>query len=110
MLISYVFAGLGIIIGLVAKEWQQLNIFVNFVVTPLTFLGGVFYSLDMVPKTVATMTKYNPIFAMIDGTRYAMIGYSDGNVYIGILYLMILAVIISYVCFYMFKVGFRMRT
>ena len=109
-LIAYVFAGLGIIIGLVAKEWQELNIFINFVVTPLTFLGGVFYSLDMVPPLLAALTRWNPLFAMIDGTRYAMIGFHDASIYAGVLYLVILSILITSICLHLFRIGYRMRT
>ena len=109
-LIAYVFAGLGIIIGLVAKEWQELNIFINFVVTPLTFLGGVFYSLDMVPPLLAALTRWNPLFAMIDGTRYAMIGVHDASIYAGVLYLVILSILITSICLHLFRIGYRMRT
>jgi len=110
LLISYVFAGMGIVIGLYAKEWQQLNIFVNFVITPLTFLGGVFYSLDMVPTFIATITRSNPLFAMIDGTRFAMLGFGEGNAYLGMLYLGVVGAATTVVCVYLFRIGYRMRT
>lgn len=110
LLISYVFSGIGILIGLFAEEWQQLNIFINFVVTPLTFLGGVFYSLDMIPHFMAVLTRMNPIFYMIDGMRYAMVGYADANIYMGILFLIFLGVIITMVCFHLFRIGYRLRS
>ena len=110
ILISFVFALMGIIIGLWCKSHEQLNIFINFVVTPLTFLGGVFYTLDMVPKTIATITQINPIFYMINGVRYGMIGVADGPIYLGLLFLGILALILFGIVYYLIKKGYNLRT
>ncbi|MAG48048.1 hypothetical protein CL617_05560 [archaeon] len=109
-LISFAFACMGVIIGLWAKTFDQLNIFINFVVTPLTFLGGVFYTTDIVPNFLATITKFNPIFYMINGTRYAMIGVKDGNVYIGLIFLIIITIILFYTTFTLIKKGYNLRT
>lgn len=110
LLISFVFALVGIIIGLWSKTWEQLNIFINFIVTPLTFLGGVFYTLDMVPPVLATITQWNPIFYMINGVRYGMIGIQDGDVYIGLLFLAFLAIILFWIVFSLIKKGYNLRT
>lgn len=110
LLISFVFALVGIVIGLWCKTWEQLNIFINFVVTPLTFLGGVFYTLDMVPPIIATITKFNPIFYMINGVRYGMLGISDGNVYIGLIILAGVALGLYWFVFSLIKNGYNLRT
>ncbi len=108
-LISFLFALCGIVVGLWAKTWEQLNIFINFVVTPLTFLGGVFYTLDMVPPIISTMTKWNPIFYMINGVRYGVLGIQDGNVYIGLLFLAIISGVMFSFVFYLVKKGYNLR-
>ncbi|MCF7871636.1 ABC transporter permease [Candidatus Woesearchaeota archaeon] len=110
LLISFVFALMGIIIGLWCKTHEQLNIFINFIVTPLTFLGGVFYTLNMVPKTIATITQLNPIFYMINGVRYGMIGVQDGNIYLGLLFLTILAISLFTIVYLLIKRGYNLRT
>lgn len=110
LLISFAFACCGILVGLWAKTWEQLNIFINFVVTPLTFLGGVFYTLDMVPQVIRTITQINPIFYMINGMRYGMIGISDGNVYIGILFLFIVSATLFSLVYVLVRKGYNLRT
>jgi len=110
LLISFAFACCGMLIGLWSKTWEQLNIFINFVVTPLTFLGGVFYTLDMVPPFLATITRFNPIFYMINGTRYGMIGVADGNVYIGLAFLGVLCIALFALVHTLIKRGYNLRT
>jgi len=110
LLISFLFALCGVLIGLWSKTWEQLNIFINFVVTPLTFLGGVFYTLDMVPTTIKIITQWNPIFYMINGVRYGMLGIQDGNVYIGLIFLAIISGAMFAFVFYLIKKGYNLRT
>ena len=110
LLISFLFACCGIIIGLWAKTWEQLNVFLNFIVTPLTFLGGVFYTLDMVPNIMATITKFNPVYYMINGTRYGMLGIKEGNIYIGIFFLIILNILLFTISYYLIKKGYNLKT
>ena len=110
LLISLVFSLFGIVIGLWAKEFESLNIFLNFVITPLTFLGGIFYTLDMVPTAIATITKLNPVFYMINGVRYGMIGVQDGSVYFGLILLGALSIIMFFVVWHLVKKGYNLRT
>ena len=110
ILISFVFSLAGVVIGLWSKTWEQLNIFINFIVTPLTFLGGVFYTLDMVPGLIATITRFNPIFYMISGVRYGMLGIKDGNVFIGLGILAVIAVVMFWWIFTLVKRGYNLRT
>jgi ABC-2 type transport system permease protein len=109
LLITFVFACAGIVIGLWAKNWEQLNIFINFVVTPLTFLGGVFYTLDMVPPLIATITQFNPIFYMINGMRYGMIGVQDGNTYVGLAFLVMLSVLMFGWVYWLIHKGYNLK-
>lgn len=110
LLISFLFACIGIIIGLWAKNHEQLNIFINFIVTPLTFLGGVFYTLDMVPETVAKITLLNPLFYMINGVRYGFIGITETPITLGIIILVIICVLTYYAVFTMIRKGYNLRT
>ncbi|MFH1650475.1 MAG: ABC transporter permease [Candidatus Woesearchaeota archaeon] len=110
LLISFVFACAGILIGLWTKNWEQLNIFINFVVTPLTFLGGVFYTLDMVPTVVRVITQFNPIFYMINGTRYGMIGVQDGNVWLGAIFLAVVGAGLFWWVYSLVKRGYHLKS
>lgn len=109
LLVAFVFALSGIIIGLWAKRWEQLNIFINFVITPLTFLGGIFYTLDMVPRPVATITQWNPIYYMVDGTRYAMIGVSETNIYLGLIFLAIASMLLFWWVWILIRKGYNLK-
>ena len=108
--ISFLFSCAGILVGLWSNNFEQLNIFINFIVTPLTFLGGVFYTLDMVPDTMALITQLNPIFYMISGVRYGMIGIEDVNVYVGLLFLVIASIILFTWSYYLVRTGYNLRS
>lgn len=109
LLISFAFACLGVIIGLWANDHQQLNIFINFVVTPLTFLGGVFYSLDMVTPLVKTITLANPLFYMIAGIRYGMLDIAETNYLTGLIILLLVNIILYTFVYKLFKKGYNLR-
>lgn len=71
------FASLGLISALWAEKYDHLTVVPNFVLTPLTFLGGVFYSVDMLPDPWGTISRFNPILYMVNGLRYGLLGVSD---------------------------------
>lgn len=81
---SMLFALLGTIVGLWATSFEKLGIWTTFVLTPLTFFGGVFHSLNLLPPLFHTISLFNPIFYLVDGLRYAMIGVSDAPVVLDI--------------------------
>ncbi|MFT4250803.1 MAG: ABC transporter permease [Candidatus Woesearchaeota archaeon] len=109
-LTAIVFACLGIITGLVAERNDTLNIPRNFVITPLVFLGGVFYSIEIIPETLQFVTIYNPIFYMVNGLRYSMTGVSEASILFGILLLTTLAVVLVGVVTYLFRIGWKLRS
>ncbi len=74
---SAILGALGLIAGIWADKFDQLAAFQNFVIMPLTFLSGVFYSIHSLPKFWQDLSRYNPIFYMIDGFRYGFFGVSD---------------------------------
>ncbi|SLN50761.1 Inner membrane transport permease YadH [Roseovarius litorisediminis] len=71
--------GLGILAGIYANKFDQMAAITNFIVTPLAFLSGTFYSVDALPPVLGAITHFNPIFYLIDGARYGVIGVSDSN-------------------------------
>ena len=80
VLVSLIFSAAGMITALFAEEFEHLSLITTFVITPLIFLGGVFHSLSMVPAPLRWITQFNPIFYMINGMRYGMIGRSDASI------------------------------
>lgn len=77
ILASGVQGALGVIAGIWAEKYDQLAAFQNFVIMPLSFLSGVFYSVRSLPEVWQTLSKFNPFFYMIDGFRYGFFGQSD---------------------------------
>jgi ABC-2 type transport system permease protein len=74
---SAILGTLGMIAGIWAEKFDQLAAFQNFVIVPLTFLSGVFYSIHTLPAFWQTLSHFNPFFYMIDGFRYGFFGLSD---------------------------------
>lgn len=107
--VSLIFSSIGLIIGLWAENWDQLNIWSTFIITPLVFLGGVFHSIKLVPESLQIITKMNPIFYMVDALRYSMLGISESNLVISFFLIIILAVFFFFASVYLFKVGYKIR-
>ncbi|WP_417319107.1 ABC transporter permease [Emcibacter sp.] len=100
---------LGVIAGIWAQKFEQSTAINNFIIVPMSFLSGTFYSIDRLPGIWHSLSQVNPFFYMIDGFRYGMIGRSDGDPLIGLAYLTILNVIMWTVCYRMIKSGYRLR-
>ena len=81
-LVSWAFSSMGLLFGQLSESWDQLAMMQNFFLTPLSFLGGIFYSIKMLPDWAQTLSYINPIYYMINGIRYTILGVSDSNVVI----------------------------
>ena len=81
-LVSWAFSSMGLLLGQLSESWDQLAMMQNFFLTPLSFLGGIFYSIKMLPDWAQTLSYINPIYYMINGIRYTIQGVSDSNVVI----------------------------
>tara|TARA_B110001454_G_scaffold203589_1_gene211626 strand:+ start:633 stop:1394 length:762 start_codon:yes stop_codon:yes gene_type:complete len=77
ILVSVAFSSIGFLLGQLADTWDQLATLQNFLLTPLSFLGGIFYSIKMLPDWAQTASFYNPIYYMINGLRFTILGVSD---------------------------------
>jgi ABC-2 type transport system permease protein len=84
VLTSFVFALAGLINGIFAKKFDDISIIPTFVITPLTYLGGVFYSISLLPDFWQMVSRANPIIYMIDGFRYGFLGSADISVWTGL--------------------------
>ena len=109
-LTSAVFALGGLINGVYAKSWDDINIFPTFVLVPLTYFGGVFYSINDLPEVWQKVSKLNPILYMVDGFRYGFHGFSDLNVYFSLAMLSLFTVILYGINVYLFKKGIGLKT
>ena len=81
-LVSWAFSSMGLLLGQLSESWDQLAMMQNFFLTPLSFLGGIFYSIKMLPDWAQILSYINPIYYMINGIRYTILGVSDSNVLI----------------------------
>ncbi|MCA9361172.1 ABC transporter permease [Candidatus Kaiserbacteria bacterium] len=107
--VSAIFAMLGIIVALWAEGFEQLQVLNTFVITPLTYLGGIFYSVTFLPELAATLTKLNPFFYFVDGIRSSMIGYSEANTMIGALVTASLVIGLGTLVTQLFRRGWKIR-
>lgn len=110
MAISAIFAMLGIIVALWAEGFEQLQVLNTFVITPLTYLGGIFYSITFLPPLAETLTRLNPFFYFADGIRSSMIGYSESEGQIGAVVTFCLVVGLAVLVTYLFKSGWKIRS
>ncbi len=107
--IAAIFAMLGILVALWAESFEQLQVLNTFVITPLTYLGGIFYSITFLPELAATITRFNPFFYFVDGIRGSMIGYSEANTTIGLFVIVGLVVFLSMLVTRLFQKGWKIR-
>ena len=101
-------------IGLAAGVWSQkfdhIAAVTNFLVTPLTFLSGTFYSISQLPEFWRGLAQYNPFFYMIDGFRYGFIGHADGNIMVGLVILIIMNIALTVLTLWMLRTGYKIKT
>ncbi|THB79058.1 MAG: ABC transporter permease [Desulfobulbaceae bacterium] len=107
---SAVFALAGMINGVFAKKFDDISIVPTFVITPLTYLGGVFYSIAMLPEFWFGVSRANPIVYMIEGFRFGFFGRSDIGVWTGLIILLAFIVMLFSVNLYLLKRGIGTRT
>ena len=115
-LIFYSFMGclmmgcLGTMVGIWADKWDQQQGITNFIVLPLTFLSGTFYSISRLPEFWQNFALFNPFFYNIDGFRYAFIGQSDSQILFGGIILIFLNICLFFLCYLMFKKGYKLKS
>lgn len=110
MLGATIMAGLGLIAGIVAIKFDQLSAITNFLVTPLAFLSGTFYSIDALPPAMQTLSHINPIFYMIDGARFGMIGVSDSSPAMGLVVGAVSAAVVLGLAWHWLRRGYRLKS
>ncbi|MEL6348927.1 MAG: ABC transporter permease [Myxococcota bacterium] len=109
ILTALMFSLLGLIVAIVAEEFDQVNLLPSFIITPLTFLGGVFYSIEMLPSPWDTVSRFNPVLYMVNGLRYGMTGIADVPVWQGMVLVSTLCVGLGSVAWWLLKSGYNLR-
>ncbi|RJE82347.1 multidrug ABC transporter permease [Paracoccus onubensis] len=109
LLAALLLGGLGILAGILAQKFDQMAAITNFVITPLSFLSGTFYSVEALPEPFRSLSHWNPIFYLIDGARFGITGVSDAPVWRGLLICLAVVVAVLYLCRHWLKTGYRMK-
>lgn len=111
----YMFSGalmlalLGFLGGLWAEKFDQMSMVTNFIVTPLSFLSGTFYSITQLPEGFQTIAFINPFFYLIDGLRFAIIGQSDGSILVGMAVVSAINAGLWIFAHHLVKLGYRIK-
>jgi ABC-2 type transport system permease protein len=108
-LVAAAFAALGVVTAVWADTFEQVNFFPTFFITPLTFLGGVFYSIGMLPPALQRLTAMNPVFYMVDAVRFGLLGISDASPWAGASLLAALAAGAVGSAYALLRSGYRLR-
>jgi len=101
---------LGFILGLWAEGFEKLQIVPLLIITPLTFLGGTFYSTSVLPQPWRTITLFNPIVYLISGFRWSFFGIADVNVAVSLAMTLVFLAICLAIVWYIFKTGYRLKS
>jgi len=110
ILVAFTFALFGFLIGLMSSNFEQMSVVPTLVITPMVFLGGSLYSLDMLPPFWQTITYFNPVVYLINGLRYSFYGVSDFNIWISISSMIIFLVICVIVVSTLLKRGYNIKS
>ena len=110
ILSSFILGAVGFIAGLWAEKFDNMATVTNFIIVPLSFLSGTFYSVESLPEILKDISFYNPFFHMIDGFRYAFINDLDGSLKFGISFLTIIALIVWFIAYYLYDKGYKIKS
>ncbi|MGK2954675.1 MAG: ABC transporter permease [Solirubrobacterales bacterium] len=110
LLVGFFFAQLGVLIGVRAEQFDDVSFAQTFVLTPLIFLGGVFYSASLLPEPYQTLTHFNPVYYMTSLVRYGFLGQADVNVAGSLLALALATSALFLINYRIFKTGYKLRS
>tara|TARA_B100001121_G_scaffold307275_1_gene328389 strand:- start:1404 stop:2171 length:768 start_codon:yes stop_codon:yes gene_type:complete len=110
LLVAFTFALLGFLIGLISSDFEQMSIIPTLVITPMVFLGGSLYSIDMLPNFWQTVTYFNPVVYLINGLRFAFYGVSDFNIWISIISMSLFLITCVTVVLFLLKKGYNIKS
>jgi ABC-2 type transport system permease protein len=103
-------SSIGLAAGIWSEKFDHIAAVTNFIVTPLTFLSGTFYSIQQLPPAWQHVAHWNPFFYMIDGFRYGFVGHADGNLAIGLAVLTVINILMAWLCWWMIRTGYKIKS
>ncbi len=107
---SFILGSVGTIAGMWSEKFDHMASITNFLIVPLSFLSGTFYTIDNLPNFLQVISKCNPFFYMIDGFRYSFLEKADGSIFIGSLYLSMLAILFWLISYLLYKRGYKLKS
>ena len=107
---AFILSSIGIIVGLWAEKFDNMASATNFIIVPLSFLSGTFYSIEKLPNILKNISEFNPFFYIIDGYRYGFLGNSDGSIKFGLFYLFLLSFLTWFISYILFKKGYKIKS
>tara|TARA_B100000927_G_scaffold195076_1_gene157471 strand:- start:180 stop:959 length:780 start_codon:yes stop_codon:yes gene_type:complete len=110
LLSSTLFSMCGFLNGLFANDWDDINVIPTFIMTPLTYLGGIFFSISMLPEVWQDIALVNPILYLINALRYSMLGITDVSIIFAFFIILIFNIFIFALCMYFLSIGKGLRT
>jgi ABC-2 type transport system permease protein len=110
LIASLLMGMVGVLAGLWSEKFDHLSAVQNFVVMPMTFLSGTFYLIDSLPEPFASISRFNPLFYLIDGFRAGFIGHAEGSLVVGVVMSAVLTVVMGAACWLVFRSGWRLKS
>ena len=109
-LVGFFFSQLGVLVGIRAEQFDDVSFAQTFILQPLIFLGGIFYSASLLPEPYQTLTHFNPVYYMISLVRYGFLGVADISIWLSLGILTVACAAITLVNYRMFKSGYKLRS
>ena len=109
-LVGFFFSQLGVLIGVRAEQFDDVSFAQTFILQPLIFLGGVFYSAELLPQPFETLTHFNPIYSMINLVRYGCVGYTEASIALSLLALTAATAALFLANLRLFSRGYKLRS
>ncbi|MEO0878394.1 MAG: ABC transporter permease [Pseudomonadota bacterium] len=101
---------LGVLGGMWAEKFDELAMITNFVITPLTFLSGTFYAINGLPEPFLTISKFNPVFYLIDGFRFGFTGVAEASIAVGVIITLVLNSLLAVTCLRLMRAGYKLKS
>ncbi len=108
-LVGFFFSQLGVLVGVRAEQFDDVSFAQTFILTPLIFLGGVFYSSSLLPEPYETLTHLNPVYYMINLVRYGFLGYTEASITLSLLFLTAAVAALFFTNLRLFTKGYKLR-
>ena len=108
-LVSWAFSSMGLVLGQLSESWDQLATMQNFILTPLSFLGGIFYSINMLPNWAQKLSYFNPIYYMINAIRYTILGLNSSDISNSFIMALVLTIVTSLLAVFLMQSGKKIK-